>query len=334
MAFTKIKFTCSVYRPKGNSGTTSCVVSDLNGNVLNLSGNGGYVCPTTGTKEFIIPKPFNFAFSVTLRRYIDTRSNGNAYMTVELYDEFAGKWVRLIYDGHYRTGNGWESKTYSCNVSAVIANSGLDYSKIPLKIYKNNQLLSTYDLFATKFTNKALQYNYKEKTYYGSLVTFKPSSPTLIVNVDGTNMYLSNDINNFNYKFNKDFLQPAYSAESGEKQTGYCKYCKIIFNSRGQTYGSHRGHDGTHYGNLYIIAIDTNGQCVYQNSVQVWNWLGGDSTRNANISNKIILDKNFDRPVNITCKWVLDLGGYKAHIWGGRSDITAVAHVDINISCK
>ncbi|MGL4862757.1 MAG: hypothetical protein ACRC4T_06500, partial [Cetobacterium sp.] len=58
-----------------------------------------------------------------------------------------------------------------------------------------------------------------------------------------------------------------------------------------------------------------------------WTYLGGDNTHNANVPYRIYYTKQFDRPVIVKLRWSLDLGGYTAHINGGRADISVVKSV-------
>lgn len=178
--FTKIRFTGSVYRPKGNSGTTYAkFVDETDTTVFTIGSN---VCPTNGVKEHDIIIPFYSVKKVFLNRHIDTRSDGYATIKIELYDSYTKEWKQILYANNYRTGTGVESISYNLsNASARIID--LMKETVPLKITKdNNSIISSINLTKAKLTNPSIIFKLGNNIYYGSLFNNKPNYKTLIVN--------------------------------------------------------------------------------------------------------------------------------------------------------
>lgn len=175
--FTKVRFTGTVYRPKGNAGTSTAVFYDDTGTVVCSINNA---CPTDGTREHIINFPFYMATSVSLTRYIDTRSNGNATMKIELFDSYSNKWIQVLYVSHYRTSDSWRTNSY--NLSGAYA-SILNVMKdtLPLTLSKEGITPSTINLTKVKLTNPSMIFNVGSNTYYGALFDYKSGYTTLKV---------------------------------------------------------------------------------------------------------------------------------------------------------
>lgn len=191
--FTKIRFTCNVYRPKSNYGTSACVIQDIIGNNLtSISGGNHFVCPTTGTKEHIINQPFIVADYITLNRYIDTRSNGNSTMKVELYDSYACKWITVLNTSNYRTGNGWENEKFKLS-NAVASQPPVVDNTVPIKFHQGSAVHSV-KLTRTRVTKPSMIFKKSNEILYGALVDKKPNYDTFIINYNSKKFYLINPI--------------------------------------------------------------------------------------------------------------------------------------------
>lgn len=176
--FTKVRFTSTVHRHKHGPGTGVARFMDETGTVVFSIDSD--VCPVSGTREYVISFPFYLATKVYLNRYIDTRSDGNATMKIELFDSYSNKWVQILYVGHYRTGNGWEGTTYNLNGASA---SILQVMKetIPLTLNKDNVDVSTINLTKVKLTNPSMIFKVGPNFYYGALFDYKSGYTTLKV---------------------------------------------------------------------------------------------------------------------------------------------------------
>lgn len=185
--FTKVRFTGTVYRPKGNDGTTS--VSFLDGAGISIYSISGVVCPSEGTKEHEITIPFYAAEKVTLTRYIDTRSDGNSSIKIELYDSYTKTWKQVLYRTDYRTGNGSEAITYTLSdANATFLDILAD--TVPLKLTKG-ETTHTVKLTKVRVTEPSMIFTLGNQKLYGALLKDKPTTTTLKVDND---YYLSDPI--------------------------------------------------------------------------------------------------------------------------------------------
>lgn len=222
--FTKVRFTGTVYRPKGNYGTTAVTFFDDAGN--SLYSINGTVCPTSGTKEHEITLPFYSASKVSLRRYIDTRSNGNATMKIELYDSYTKVWKNVLYTSDYRTSDRWETHTYSLsNANATILDILAD--TVPLKLKKGSTTYQT-KLTKVKVTNPSLIFTKGNQKLYGALLEKKPTVPALKVN---NKYYLSDPIGRNSIVLHFEMQAAVYRCHEG---CGGCFRRIQVFNVRGQ----------------------------------------------------------------------------------------------------
>lgn len=138
----------------------------------------------------------------------------------------------------------------------------------------------------------------------------------------------------FYWEFKNTYeLGAQWTVVKGSFTTDYCNKAVIHFYSRPPGFGSHKGNNGTHYGIVTVTAVNQYSQVVYSTSKTLWNWLGGDAQHNA-IKDEDIINMNFSEPVKITYEWNLDLGGFVAHCYGGRSWVSAVKYLHMTINCN
>lgn len=129
------------------------------------------------------------------------------------------------------------------------------------------------------------------------------------------------------FEFKREYLWNANHLITGEHISELTKEVEIGFGATNHIHGSHRGNNRTAYGRTFVDVIDANGTPIESKTFTWWTYLGGDNTHNANVPYRIYYTKQFDRPVIVKLRWSLDLGGYTAHINGGRADISVVKSV-------
>ena len=134
----------------------------------------------------------------------------------------------------------------------------------------------------------------------------------------------------FDYK--RSFLDNPWQFERGEYITeNYTKNVSIDFFATSQPHGSHRGNNGTHYGRIYVEVYEINGKTLIEKQDFIfWNYLGGDAKVTVNKSE--FYKKTFNKLVKVKIRWDLDLGGYTAHIDGGRRNISVIKDIHIKMT--
>lgn len=136
--------------------------------------------------------------------------------------------------------------------------------------------------------------------------------------------------NEEHFQFIGNYLRHPNLVLTGEHTSELTKEVEIGFGSAGQVYGSHEGRNRTAYGRTFVDVIDANGTVIDTQTFTWWTYLGGDATHNGNIPYRVYYTNTFNRPVVVKMRWSLDLGGYRGHIDGGRSDLSAVRMVEMN----
>ncbi len=157
-----------------------------------------------------------------------------------------------------------------------------------------------------------------------SVKEYKPEVYSIIDKV----MKMSARSNEVIFEFKREYLWNANQLITGEHISELTKEVEIGFGATNNTHGSHRGNNRTAYGRTFVDVIDANGALIETKTFTWWTYLGGDNTHNANVPYRVYYTNKFNRPVIVKLRWSLDLGGYTAHINGGRADISVVKSVN------
>ncbi|MGL5022721.1 MAG: hypothetical protein ACRC5S_05405 [Cetobacterium sp.] len=157
-----------------------------------------------------------------------------------------------------------------------------------------------------------------------SVKEYKPELYSVVDKV----MKMSARSNEVIFEFKREYLWNANQLITGEHISELTKEVEIGFGATNNTHGSHRGNNRTAYGRTFVDVIDTNGTLIETKTFTWWTYLGGDNTHNANVPYRVYYTNKFNRPVIVKLRWSLDLGGYTAHINGGRADISVVKSVN------
>ncbi|MGL5279490.1 MAG: hypothetical protein ACRC8M_10550 [Cetobacterium sp.] len=157
-----------------------------------------------------------------------------------------------------------------------------------------------------------------------SVKEYKPELYSVVDKV----MKMSARSNEVIFEFRREYLWNANQLITGEHISELTKEVEIGFGATNNTHGSHRGNNRTAYGRTFVDVIDANGTLIETKTFTWWTYLGGDNTHNANVPYRVYYTNKFNRPVIVKLRWSLDLGGYTAHINGGRADISVVKSVN------
>lgn len=157
-----------------------------------------------------------------------------------------------------------------------------------------------------------------------SVKEYKPELYSVVDKV----MKMSARSNEVIFEFKREYLWNANQLITGEHISELTKEVEIGFGATNNTHGSHRGNNRTAYGRTFVDVIDANGTLIETKTFTWWTYLGGDNTHNANVPYRVYYTNKFNRPVIVKLRWSLDLGGYTAHINGGRADISVVKSVN------
>lgn len=157
-----------------------------------------------------------------------------------------------------------------------------------------------------------------------SVKEYKPELYSVVDKV----MKMSARSNEVIFEFKREYLWNANQLITGEHVSELTKEVEIGFGATNNTHGSHRGNNRTAYGRTFVDVIDANGTLIETKTFTWWTYLGGDNTHNANVPYRVYYTNKFNRPVIVKLRWSLDLGGYTAHINGGRADISVVKSVN------
>jgi hypothetical protein len=157
-----------------------------------------------------------------------------------------------------------------------------------------------------------------------SVKEYKPELSSVVDKV----MKMSARSNEVIFEFKREYLWNANQLITGEHISELTKEVEIGFGATNNTHGSHRGNNRTAYGRTFVDVIDANGTLIETKTFTWWTYLGGDNTHNANVPYRVYYTNKFNRPVIVKLRWSLDLGGYTAHINGGRADISVVKSVN------
>lgn len=157
-----------------------------------------------------------------------------------------------------------------------------------------------------------------------SVKEYKPELYSVVDKI----MKMSVRSNEVIFEFKREYLWNANQLITGEHISELTKEVEIGFGATNNTHGSHRGNNRTAYGRTFVDVIDANGTLIETKTFTWWTYLGGDNTHNANVPYRVYYTNKFNRPVIVKLRWSLDLGGYTAHINGGRADISVVKSVN------
>ena len=319
MAFTKIKFTSNCWNSKKNYGTNYCKLINNSGQII--FERNSTVVGTWGSAEYQLPSWFDGNMkSITFKRYIDTRSFGNASMVVELYDDILCEWkVVLNISSGYRTGNGWQTNTWSIGSSS--------YYKPPREYVKSININNkNIKLSTVKWTTPSLIFSNNNINYYGKLSTLKPSYKTMILS-GSSKYYLVDKLDYSNYTLDQRYTYQAVNR--GSKTFNNCENIRMKFMCTSRPEGSHKGNNGNRTGNIYVKIKQLNGNVLINKTFVMWNYLGGDSKKY--INEYIFFEKKFYEPVIVEVSWYLDVGYYVAHIWGERYGVSVIDRFKLTI---
>lgn len=260
--------------------------------------------------------------SIVGNRRIDTRSWGRADFKVEAYDEHLGDWIHVLYKDGFRTSR--DIGEFSYRVSPIAFEPKIDAVSIrKIKLHNCREFVLT-DHKNTSPSLAAKDGN--NKKFYGNLVTFNPGYKTLKVHKDSKIYYLSNELSN--EKFNYERTSNQYDVVHKGSHTFYmCYGLKTFFQCDGHHTGSHKGRNRNGTGNVTITVKNMSGSVIDKRIYTFWKYIGGDNQQYINFHK--FSDLNYNKAVNITLDWNFDCGGYVAHIWGGRNSVSVVRYVKL-----
>lgn len=155
-----------------------------------------------------------------------------------------------------------------------------------------------------------------------SVKEYKPELYSVVDKV----MKMSARSNEVIFEFKRDYLYNYNQVITGEHTSELTKEVEISFMANSQTNGSHEGRNRTGYGRTFVDVIDANGTLIESKTFTWWTYLGGDNK--ITVPYQVYYTNKFDRPVVVKLRWSLDLGGYRAHINGGREDISVLKRVE------
>lgn len=155
-----------------------------------------------------------------------------------------------------------------------------------------------------------------------SVKEYKPELDTVVDKV----MKMLIRGNDVIFEFKRDYMWHYNQVITGEHISELTKEVEISFMATSQSYGSHDGRNRTGYGRTFVDVIDANGTLIETKTFTWWTYLGGDNK--VTVPYRVYYTNKFDRPVTVKLRWSLDLGGYRAHAFSERYDMSVINRVE------